>query len=238
MSEIRTAYHHELERLRHEIVRMAAMVVEGISQVTEALLRLDVAAADQIIAGDDDLDLIALETEEALIGVMALQAPVAVDLRELLGEIHMVSEIERSGDLVTNIAKAVPRLQGAELSPQVRGLIEQMLEEAVKLYTKAIEAYVDRDSSLASTIDEFDDRLDEAQRRYLEALFICFGTAQLTPQQGLQLAVIGRFYERIGDHAVNISERVQYMVTGKMPQHTGAERARARRDAAEEGAGE
>lgn len=237
MSDTRAEFHQELERLQGETVRMAAMVTEGVSRVTEALLRLDVAAADQIIAADDDLDLVAVETEEAMIQVVALQAPVASDLRQLLVELRMVQEIERSGDLVTNIAKAIPRLGGAELSPQVRGLIDQMREEAIKLYHKAIDSYVERDASLASTVDEFDDRLDEVHDRYLEALFASFGTSRLTPQQGLQLAVIGRFYERIGDHAVNIAEKVVYMVTGRMPEHIGADRARARRDAAEDESG-
>jgi len=234
MTDSRSDFHEELERLKSDMVRMAAAVTEGVSRVTEALLRQDVAEADQIVAADDELDLLALETEERMIEVIALQAPVASDLRKVLVDLRMVMEVERSGDLVTNIAKAIPRLQGAELSPQLRGLIDQMREEAVKLFRKAIDSYVEGDAGLASTVDEFDDRLDALHVEYLDTLFASFGTSQLTPQQGFQLAVIGRFYERIGDHAVNISERVQYMVTGRLPAHAGAERARARREAQEQ----
>jgi len=234
MTDSRSDFHEELERLKSDMVRMAAAVTEGVARVTEALLRQDVAEADQIVAADDELDLLALETEERMIEVIALQAPVASDLRKVLVDLRMVMEVERSGDLVTNIAKAIPRLQGAELSPQLRGLIDQMREEAVKLFRKAIDAYVEGDAGLAATVDEFDDRLDALHVEYLDALFASFGTSQMTPQQGFQLAVIGRFYERIGDHAVNISERVQYMVTGSLPAHAGAERARARRIAEEQ----
>jgi phosphate transport system protein len=236
-SEGRTQFHLELARLKDDMVHMAAMVTEGVSRVTEALLRGDVAAADQIVAGDDELDLFALETEERMIEVIARQAPVASDLRQVLVDLRMVMEIERSGDLVTNIAKAIPRLQGAELNPHLRGLIDQMREQAVNLFHKAIDSYVERDAKLAAIVDELDDRLDQIHVEYLEALFASFGTAAMTPQQGFQLAVIGRFYERIGDHAVNISERVHYMVTGQVPEHAGAERARARRSAEQQAQG-
>ena len=105
-----------------------------------------------------------------------------------------------------------------------------MCEQAVRLTTLAIDAYADRDAGLASALADLDDRLDELHNDFLDTVFASRGDRILTTQQAVQLAVIGRFYERIGDHAVNVGERVQYLVTGVLPGHTGATRARARRE--------
>ena len=146
----------------------------------------------------------------------------------------MVSEIERSGDLVSNIAKGIGRIQGVELEPRLRGLIDRMCEQAVRLTTLAIDSYADRDAVLAGALGELDDRLDELHNDYIDTVFSSRFDRYITTQQAVQLAVIGRFYERIGDHAVNIGERVQYLVTGELPEHKGAQRARIRRERNEE----
>ena len=228
--DIRPVFHQKLLTFKSDMVQLSAMVTEGIAKVTDALLRMDVAAADQIIAADDEMDLLSLEAEEKLVEVLALQSPVAIDLRQVLVDIHMIWELERSGDLVTNIAKAIGRLSGAELSPQLRGTIEEMRGECQRLHRLAIEAYTDSDNGLAKAIPGLDDRLDELHQRYLTELFELADSKQLESRFGLQLAVVGRFYERIGDHAVNVAERVTYLITGEMPRHAGAERARLRRD--------
>lgn len=229
--ETRSEFRQLMEGVRLDLVRSGALVIEGVSAVTQALLARDIGAADQIVAGDDELDLLSIETEEKCIRMLALQQPVAIDLRVILTDLKMVSEIERSGDLVTNIAKAVPRLQGVELEPRLRGLIDRMREQAVKLFSLAIDAYSERDGGLASALGDLDDRLDELHNDFIDTVFSSRSDRLLTTQQAVQLAVIGRFYERIGDHAVNIGERVHYLVTGELPEHSGAQRARARREA-------
>ncbi len=229
--ETRTQFQTLLEQLRTDLVHMGAMVIEGISAVTEALLAVDVAASDQIVTADDELDLLSLEAEEMCIEMLALQQPVAIDLRTIVTDLKMVAEIERSGDLVTNIAKAIPRIQGVELEPRLRGLIDRMREQAVKLFGLAIDAYSEGDAGLASALGDLDDRLDDLHNDFIDTVFSSRTDRLLTTQQAVQLAVIGRFYERIGDHAVNIGERVQYLVTGELPEHAGAQRARARREA-------
>ena len=166
--------------------------------------------------------------------MLALQQPVAVDLRTILTDLRMVSEIERSGDLVSNIAKGIGRIQGVELEPRLRGLIDRMCEQAVRLTTLAIDSYADRDAVLAGALGELDDRLDELHNDYIDTVFSSRFDRYITTQQAVQLAVIGRFYERIGDHAVNIGERVQYLVTGELPEHKGAQRARIRRERSKE----
>ena len=234
-AERSNGFETSLRGVRSQLVTMSAYVTEGIGKATTALLALDIAAADQIISADDELDLLALEAEEATIQLLALQAPVANDLRELVTDLKMIAEIERSGDLVTNIAKAVGRLQGIELEPSLRGLLDLMCEQCVRLFGHALDAYVDRDAGLAKILPELDDRLDDLHDEYIQTIFDSRGRHVLNTQQALQLAVIGRFYERIGDHAVNIAERVTYLLTGELPEHAGATRAKARRKSFEVG---
>ena len=138
----------------------------------------------------------------------------------------LTGELERSGDLMVNVAKAARRIYGATLDPRLRGLIERMSEEAARLMKFAIDAYVERNASLGAALDDIDDTLDQLHRDYIEAIFESHATHDLGLQAAVQLALIGRYYERIGDHAVNIGQRVQYMVTGWLPEQTGAARLR------------
>ncbi|MFL2987638.1 MAG: phosphate signaling complex protein PhoU [Candidatus Poriferisodalaceae bacterium] len=232
--ETRSEFHQLMDEVRSDLVRMGGLVTEGIASVTVALLANDLAMADQISTQDDEIDLLSVEAEEKCIRMLALQQPVAVDLRTILTDLRMVSEIERSGDLVSNIAKGIGRIQGVELEPRLRGLIDRMCEQAVRLTTLAIDSYADKDAALAGALGELDDRLDELHNDYIDTVFSSRFERYITTQQAVQLAVIGRFYERIGDHAVNIGERVQYLVTGELPEHKGAQRARIRREGSEE----
>ena len=227
--DVRTEFHQLMDEVRADLVQMGGMVAEGISAVTAALLAGDIGGADQIITADDELDLLSLEAEEKCVQLLALQQPVAVDLRTILTDLRMISEIERSGDLVTNIAKAIARLHGAHLEPQVRGLLDRMREQAVRLTAMAMDAYADRDAGLAAVLNDVDDVLDDLHSQYLDAVFASRTAGHLDTHQAVQLAVVGRFYERIGDHAVNIAQRVEFLVTGQLPEHLGANRARARR---------
>ena len=126
---------------------------------------------------------------------------------------------------MVNIAKGSRRIFGTELSARLRGLISQMGEESTRLFRLAIDAYIDEDAAMAAALDDLDDRLDNIHRDYIQEIFLVHNAGGLPVQGAVQLALIGRYYERIGDHAVNIGERVRYMVTGWLPEHTGAARA-------------
>lgn len=231
MHERHSTFHEDLDRIQADVVRLAAMVTELVPRGTEALLQRDLAAAQAIIEEDDDLDALSLEVEEHCYQVLTLQQPVASDLRALITALWLVSEIERSGDLMVNIAKAARRLYDSELDPRLRGLIEKMSEEAAALFARAIDAYAERDIGLASALDDMDDRLDTLHQDFIEAIFECQHRDGVSLPAAVQLALVGRYYERIGDHAVNIAERVQYLVTGWMPEHSGAARVAARQRA-------
>ncbi len=227
MSEIRTTFHNQLDEIRQDLVRTAARVTEAIARGTEALLELDLTAAQAIIDGDDEIDALTLDVEERCFTLLVLQQPMAGDMRAIVTAIRLTSEIERSADLMVNVGKAIRRLYGSEIPPQLRGLLEAMSAEAVRLFRLATDAYAEGDAVLAGALDDMDDRLDRLHAEYIKGLLEQFkhgGDVQVA----VQLALIGRYYERIGDHAVNIGERVQYMVTGWLPEHTGAARFAAR----------
>ena len=154
----------------------------------------------------------------------------AVDLRTLVSAVKIVAEIERSADLAVNICKAARRLYGHGLDPRLRGLITRMAEQAQALYVAAIDSYVENDAAKAAAIDDMDSLLDGLQREFIQVIFESHAAGRIDLQVAVQLAVVARFYERIGDHAVNIGERVRYVVTGWLPEHDGAARYRARRE--------
>jgi phosphate transport system protein len=223
MPDTRLTFHHQLDDVQRDLLRVAARVTESITRGTEALLALDLAEAQAIIDGDHEINELTLDIEERCFTILARQQPMASDMRAVVTAIRLTSEIERSGDLMVNVAKATRRLYGSPVPPALHGLLQSMADEAVRLYRLAMDAYADGDAILASAIDDMDDRLDQVHKDYIQAILELY--ADLRDVQGaVQLALVGRYYERIGDHAVNIGERVEYMVTGWLPEHAGASR--------------
>jgi phosphate transport system protein len=231
MSEPRRNFHLELDTVRSELVHLAASVTEAIPRATQILLDQDLEGADYAIRADDEIDARTLDVEERCFQILALQAPVATDLRHVVAALKMSAEIERSADLVVNICKAARRIYGHELDPRLRGIIAKMGEQAQQLFRQAVESYVELDSAKAAAIDDMDSYLDELQRQFIQAIFESHAAEHIDLQVAVQLAVVARFYERIGDHAVNIGERVNYLVTGWVAEHSGAARYRARLNA-------
>lgn len=227
MPETRSTFHHQLDDIRRDLVRVAARVTETIMRGTEALLDLDLAAAQAIIEGDDEIDALTLDIEERCFTILARQQPMASDMRAVVTAIRLTSEIERSGDLMVNVAKAARRLYGTPVPAPLRAHLQAMANEAVRLYRMAMDAYAEGDATIASALDDMDDRLDQIHKDYVQSILELHADVQ-DVQVAVQLALVGRYYERIGDHAVNIGERVQYMVTGWLPEHAGAARYAAR----------
>jgi phosphate transport system protein len=215
--EQRKAFHHQLDEVRDDIVVVSALVMEVLPRGTEALLTGDLIGADEIIRGDDVIDLRSVDIEDRCFHLLALQQPMAGDLRAIITAIKLVGEIERSGDLVVNICKAARRMYGHSFDPKIRGLITRMSAEALQLFRRALDAYVEGDAPLAAALDDMDDILDQLHGDLIQAIFESHSSGRLDLQTAVQLAVVARFYERIGDHAVNIAERVHYMVTGGHP---------------------
>jgi len=228
VSGIRSQLDEQIARLEADLVEMMEIVTERIGQVTSALLEGDVAVADVLIAADDDIDLISLRVDKTCIETLMREQPVASDLRFVVAAMHMNSDIERSGDLTTNIAKAVGRVQGLQIKESVGELIPQMAAQAQLLFRRSQEAFVARDPELAASIDELDDALDDLHYTYIQEVIHEARLGGVDPQQAVQLALVGRFYERIGDHAENLGERIRYIADGWLPESIAEERIRRR----------
>jgi phosphate transport system protein len=229
VNDTRRPLHDEVARVRAELLELAALASETILRGTEALLAMDLFTAHRIIEDDDVIDAVTLGVEAHCDRLLSLQTPVAVDLREVVTALRLASEIERSADLMVNVAKGTRRLYGTRLTPALSGYLERMGEEAARLFRLAIDAYAERNAALAAALDDMDDRLDDLTTSFVQAVFAASRSEDGPSLQAcVQLALIARFYERIGDHAVNIAERVQYLATGWRPEHSGVARLRAR----------
>ena len=228
--QTRRTFHAEIDEISELIVQLAAQVGEAVSRATEALLDGDLKQARQIIDDDDEIDVAAIEIEERCQSLLALQQPMAGDLRQILAAMWITGELERTGGLACNICKGARRLFRTELPPRLRGLIGEMNEEAIRLIRLSVDSYSEHDVALASALDDIDDRLDSLHRTFVKTLLEVSRTHDLDVQPAVQLALIARYYERIGDHAVNVSDRVRYMVSGVMPWRAGVGRHRARQE--------
>ncbi|MDH4148556.1 MAG: phosphate signaling complex protein PhoU [Acidimicrobiia bacterium] len=231
--DLRKILHQEIDDIMADVVRLGALTCEAVTRATEALLSGDLEETQRIIDGDDELDALTVSVEERCFSTLALQSPMASDLRAIVATIKIAADVERSADLMVNVAKATRRIYGVTFPPRVRGMIQQMGDESCRLFRLAIDAYTDRNGSLGVALRDIDDRLDHMQNEFVQIIFESHGTGGIDLQAAVQLALVARFYERVGDHAVNIGERVRFMADGVMPEHTGAARYRAlHRDAA------
>ena len=229
--ELRGGFHEELEQLRNEIALLAASVVELIPRVTDILLQQDLEGAEYVLRGDAAIDARANETEERALTLLALQAPVAGDLRQTAAVLKLAPEIERSADLCCNICKAARRIYGHELDPKLRGIIQRMSDQAQKEYKEVVEAYLANDELRAAAIRDMDDYLDDLHRLFIAQIFESHAAGAIDLQVAVQLAVVARFYERLGDHAVNIAHRVLYIATGTLHDQDVARAELAAREA-------
>jgi phosphate transport system protein len=191
-------------------MQLFALVSEGLAGATEALLAGDREAARALVARDEMLDSLYVDVEGLVQRQFALQAPMAVDLRFLLSVLRIVPELERSGDLAEHIAQRAVRGLTGELTPRVRGLIEQMGRTGVEMWRASAGAYAERDGTAVARLREHDDELDDLHVSLIAEL----ASGKLSIPVAIELALVGRFYERLGDHAVNIAARVRYLATG------------------------
>lgn len=210
---MRDAFHRELENLDQGIVRMGALVERSTQMATSALIENDRELAQKVQQGDDEVDALFLDIEKRALTLLAQQAPVAGDLRLIVAILRIVTDLERSGDLAYNIAKLaqLEDFRQPELK-QVRALIAEMGTAAARVMGASIDAWAAKDQTMAADIAREDDVLDELHARLIERLVELKGEDSLA--SAIRLAMIGRYLERIGDHAVNLSERLQYFLTG------------------------
>jgi phosphate transport system protein len=217
---MRTAYHEQLAALQEQLGDMCGKAGAAMQNATEALLRADLERAEQVIADHGELAQMSGAAEDAAFVLLALQAPVASDLRGVVAAIRVSADAERMGGLAVHVAKIVRRRHPKHVLPeQVNGYFAEMGRVAVKLGNAAQEVLRTGDPDKARRINDEDDDMDELHRR----LFI-----ELTDpdwKYGVAAAVdvtlLGRFYERFADHAVEIAKRVIFLATGTLPGSSG-----------------
>jgi len=216
-SGARRTLQDELADVRTDIIRMAALTTEAITAGTQAFLGGDPSAAEIVIDGDDAIDDLYHRIDDQLLLVLARQSPVAADLRAVITTMRISHELERTADLVVNVAKATRRLYPHTLDPRVRGIIDQMGQQAVSQTRVAIDAFADRDPTWAGALTDMDDAMDDLTKSLFRHILADTTGDEASVLRAVQVALVGRHYERMADHAVTIAERVEFMVTGNHP---------------------
>jgi phosphate transport system protein len=213
---MREAYRDQLGQLADQLADMCSMVGDAMELATRALLETDLALAEQVIGDDAKVDDARATCEEEAYALLALQAPVATDLRTVLAVIHAAESLERMGDLALHVAKAARRRHPNPVLPDsVRPYFAEMGKVAVKLANQAEEVIRTQDVAMARALDEADDEMDDLHQHLFTVLMDRewpHGVAA-----AVDVTLLGRFYERFADHAVSVGNRVVFVVTGKMP---------------------
>ena len=190
---------------------MLGLVEAQVTQVTHALLSRDVTAAHRIAQADREVNRLYERVDAQCLEIIAMHAPMIGDLRALMSVLRMTAHVERAGDLVLTLAKVVHRTSAYDVPDAVGGLIQGLGGQAAGLLRAATRALQDREPETAERLDLVDDVLDELADQMADAL----ATSPPVPMAlAMQMAVAARCYERIGDHAVAVSERVEFLVTG------------------------
>ena len=213
---MRTAYHEKLSGLNDELAQMSQLAGEAMKRATTALLEGDLDLAEEVISGDTEIDSLRTSAEEQAFGLLALQAPVAGDLRSVIAAIHSAGDLERMGDLALHVAKAARRRHPDLVLPQeVAPYFAEMGRVALDLAQDARQVLLKRDIELAFTMESDDDAMDDLHRHLFTVMMNHDWPHGVAP--AVDVTLLGRFYERFADHAVAVARRVVFMVTGKMP---------------------
>ena len=183
------------------------MVAEDLPLATDALLKGNNEVVRALVERDRLIDALYPKIEDLADRELVLQGPVASDLRFLVSVLRVVPEIERSHDLVVSIARRAGYVRSEDLSPRSRGFIEQMGKVAADMWRQAVDCWCQRDRSAAAALDEHDDEMDELYASLMAEL----GSGGMSLPVTMELTLVARFYERLGDHAVNIARRVVYL---------------------------
>jgi phosphate transport system protein len=217
VTETRKAFHEELKEVRNDVTRLGAMVLEAIQGAAAALLERDLAAGEDVLRVGRDIDALRHRIEEHVFQLLAQQQPLAVDLRTLISILRVIHELELSGHLMVNTTRASRRLYPQDLEPKVRGIIDRMREQATLQVQVAMDAFADVDPTRAAALVDMNGAMDDLQKDLFRAILTTNKTDEAAIQHAVQMALIGRFFERTADHAVTIGQRVIFMVTGRLP---------------------
>ena len=207
MPERRQEFERELEAIEAKVIELFAMVAEDLPEATQALLTGNRAGVQVLRERGQVIDSLYPEIEELVNREILLQAPVASDLRFLLSVLRIVPELSRSHHLVVSIAARANHILSEDLSPRCRGLVEQMGILASEMWRRAADSWYQRDRSAAAALSQRDDEMDELHASLIAEL----ASGRMTVPVTMEMTLVARFYERLGDRAVNIGHRVIYL---------------------------
>jgi phosphate transport system protein len=203
----RQEFDRELGAIEAKVVELFNMVAEDLPRATDALLNGNSEAVRALAERDRAIDGLYPEIEELADHELLLQQPAASDFRLLVSVLRVVPELERSHDLIVNIARRGSLILSQDLSARSRGLIEHMGNIASEMWREAVDCWCERDRSAAVALGERDDEMDELYASLMAEL----ATGEMTLPVTMQLTLVARFYERLADHSVNIARRVIYL---------------------------
>jgi phosphate transport system protein len=212
--ERRQEFERDLEAIEAKVIELFAMVAEDLPEATRALLNSDREVIQVLRERGQVIDALYPEIEDLVNREILLQAPVASDLRFLLSVLRIVPELSRSHHLVVSIAVRANHILSDDLSPRCRGLVERMGTIASEMWRQAADSWYQRDRSAASALDQRDDEMDELHASLIAEL----ASGGMSLPVAMEMTLVARFYERLGDHAVNIARRVIYLAGSQPPQ--------------------
>jgi phosphate transport system protein len=211
-------FQEQLATLKERLLVMGGLAEERVRAVMEGIVEREIGLVDRVQAGDEPINQLHIEIDDRCVKLLALHQPMAADLRAIVAAVKINTDLERVGDLAVNIAEAVRRyLQ----HPPVKQLIDipRMAEIAQKMLRESLDAFVRRDVVLAQGVLNQDDALDALKTQVFRELLTYMLQNAATIEPALDLILISRHLERIGDHATNIAEDVIFMVSARDVRH-------------------
>lgn len=213
---MREAFHDQLDGIFRDLAEICGTVETSVRLATEALLHGDAGIAEQVISGDAEIDRAREHLEDSAFLLLTLQQPVASDLRIVVAALRMVSDLERMGDLSVHVAKiARLRVPNVAVPNPIRPTIERMAEVAEEMVRKTSKVIADRDVEAALALADADEEMDNLRRISFAELLSSDWDHGV--EAAVDIALLGRYYERIADHAVSVANRVVFVVTGEHP---------------------
>lgn len=214
MPLIRSVFQDELDSVSQTLFELSVMVSDSMAKATRAIMEKNLQLAEEVISFDENIDTVQHDLDARIIDIIARQQPVASDLRALVTALRMSADLERMGDLAHHVAKVVRLRHPAPAVPDaVVNLIEAMGVAAEKIATKTGVVISTRDTVMAAQVEKDDDEMDLLHRQLISALIA--PSWEHGVETAIDLTLLGRYYERYADHAVSVSRRVIFLVTGK-----------------------
>ncbi|MBD5786687.1 phosphate signaling complex protein PhoU [Cellulosimicrobium terreum] len=224
---MRDIFEAELKQVGDDLAEMSRLVEAAIGKAGTALLTADLQLAQQVIAADHTIDALERELDERCVNLLAQQQPVATDLRVVVSALRMSASLERMGDLARHIAQvARGRYPSHAIVPPLHRTFEQMHDAAVRVARRTTTLLTTRDLTVAANIERDDDLLDHLHQDTFVALLDQRWSG--TTQETVDVTLVGRYYERFGDHGVSVAKRVTYLVTGGFADERGVPSGQAR----------